>query len=348
VLVAGARWVVRGKDAGSGRIRSDTAATEDAASRRPARSGGTAARRRSGSITATFPLIPRRRVLGLPFGGLHSARRGVGADVAGSRPYRPGDDVKRIDWYASARLSLARGSDEFVVREHYAEEAPRVVVLCDRRPSMGVFDEEWPWLNKPAAIRAAVRLISDSAVAARGLLGYFDHADAATLWRPPRSERELGRLDLDRPFRAPPDTLARGLRELMEHRRDVPAGSFVFVVSDFLERPSRDEWIHALERRWEIVPVVVRDPVWEQSFPDVSGVVVPFAEPGTGRRAGVALTRKEAAARTQENESSWAELLRSLRALDLEPVLVGSHEHRDVVYSFLTWADQRLLSRGRA
>ena len=66
---------------------------------------------------ATFPLIPRRRVLGLPFGGLHSARRGTGADVAGSRPYRPGDDVKRIDWYASARLSLARGSDEFVVRD---------------------------------------------------------------------------------------------------------------------------------------------------------------------------------------------------------------------------------------
>jgi glycosyltransferase involved in cell wall biosynthesis len=46
-LVAGARWVVRGKDAGSVRIR-DTDATEDAASRRPARSGGTAHRRGRG------------------------------------------------------------------------------------------------------------------------------------------------------------------------------------------------------------------------------------------------------------------------------------------------------------
>ena len=117
----------------------------------------------------TFPLIPRRRVLGLPFGGLHSARRGVGSDVAGSRPYEPGDDMDRIDWNASARLSLARGSDEFVVREHYAEEAPRVVVLCDRRPSMALFPERWPWLRKPEAIRHAVQLIGDSAVAARGL-----------------------------------------------------------------------------------------------------------------------------------------------------------------------------------
>jgi predicted enzyme related to lactoylglutathione lyase len=41
-LVAGVRWVGRGKDAGSARIRSDTGTTEDAASRRAARPGGSA------------------------------------------------------------------------------------------------------------------------------------------------------------------------------------------------------------------------------------------------------------------------------------------------------------------
>lgn len=51
-------------------------------------------------------------MLGLPFGGLHSIRRGLGSDVASSRPYQPGDDVGRIDWNASARLSLARGTEE--------------------------------------------------------------------------------------------------------------------------------------------------------------------------------------------------------------------------------------------
>ena len=64
----------------------------------------------------TFPLVPRRRLIGLSFGGMHSARRGTGSDVAGSRPYRPGDDVDSIDWAASARLSSVRDSDEFVVR----------------------------------------------------------------------------------------------------------------------------------------------------------------------------------------------------------------------------------------
>jgi uncharacterized protein (DUF58 family) len=298
-------------------------------------------------MTATFPLIPRRRVLGLPFGGLHSVRRGIGSDVAGSRPYEPGDDIDKIDWNASARISLARGSDEFIVREHFAEEAPRVVVLSDRRPSMSVFSDGWPWLHKPEAIRHAARLIGDSAVAARGLFGYLDEADGDVFWRPPRSERELGQLDLERPFRAPEDTVARALGHLAQHRRDLPAGSFVFVLSDFLVTPSRDAWMRALERRWEIVPVVIQDRVWEQSFPDVSGAAVRFVNPETGGASLAAITEREATERREENERRRRELLRNLRALDMDPVLVSSHDVRDVFFAFLSWADQRLFTRGR-
>src|SRR5882672_10612843 len=99
----------------------------------------------------TFPLVPRRRLIGLAFGSVRSARRGLGSDVAGSRPYHPGDDVDSIDWNASAKLSAARFSDEFIVRERFAEEAPRVVVVADRRPAMQLFPPELPWLSKPAA-----------------------------------------------------------------------------------------------------------------------------------------------------------------------------------------------------
>lgn len=298
-------------------------------------------------MTGTFPLIPRRRVLGLAFGGLHSIRRGAGSDVAASRPYRPGDDVGRIDWPASARLSLARGTDEFVVREHFAEEAPRVVVLADRRPSMSAFGPEWPWLQKAEALEQCVRLIGDSAVAARGLLGYFDESDATPFWHPPRSEGELGLLDLKRPFGAPEDTVARGLRHLIEHPRDLPAGTFLFVLSDFLVEPERDDWLWALERRWEVVPVVIQDPVWEQSFPDLGGLAVAFASPDGGGGL-VRLSAAESARRREANEERRRDLLQRLRALDLEPVLVSSHEHRDVLFSFLSWADQRLFTRGRA
>ena len=299
-------------------------------------------------MTTTFPLIPRRRVLGLPFGALHSVRRGLGSDVAASRPYQPRDDVDRIDWYASARLSLARDSDEFIVREHFAEEAPRVVCLCDRRPSMSVFDEDWPWLRKPEAIRQIIRLVSDSAIAARGLLGYFDEADGETSWFPPRSDRELGGLNLDRPFGAPTDTLRRGLLHLARQRRDLPAGTFVFVISDFLEPPGRDEWLDALERRLELVPVILQDPRWEQTFPDVSGAAMPFVDAGSGHARLVVLTEQEVAERREANERRLRELVAMFHGLAMDPVLVSSHEHRDIVFSFLSWADQRLLTRGRS
>jgi uncharacterized protein (DUF58 family) len=294
-------------------------------------------------MAETFPLIPRRRLIGLAFGGMHSARRGLGSDVAGSRPYRPGDDVDAIDWAASARLSLARGSDEFVVREFYAEEAPRVIALVDRRPAMSLFPPELPWLSKPAAIAHALQLISASAIAARAYVGYLDEADGASHWRPPRSQRPL---EVDgRPFSGREDAVELGLHELGEHRRDVPAGTFVFVLSDFLAGPSRERWLRALERRWDIVPVAIQDPLWERSFPDVGDIVVPFLD--RGRVVYARLTRAEAEARRAANERRWQELVRLLRSLDLDPVVVTSHRPADVSAAFLAWADRRMFTRGR-
>src|SRR5690242_8033565 len=226
-------------------------------------SGGT-----TGSATP-FPLVPRRRLIGLAFGSVRSARRGLGDDVAGSRPYHPGDDVDLIDWAASARLSSARGTDEFVIRQTFADEAPRAVVFCDRRPQMSFFSPPLPWLDKAEAMRRACGLVCGSAAAARGFIGYLDLDGGAPFWRPPKGERELWEVEEGRlgspEFTAPADALQLGLDYLAERRAALPPGTFVFVVSDFLGPPADAGWERALSFRWDIVPVVVQDPVWEQS-----------------------------------------------------------------------------------
>jgi uncharacterized protein (DUF58 family) len=297
----------------------------------------------------TFPLTPRRRVIGLSFGGLNSTRRGAGFDVAGSRPYVPGDDVRRIDWNASARLSSAHAADEFVLRERHAEEAPRVVVLADRRPSMSLFPAHLPWLHKQEALEAAVRFIAGSTLAARGLSGYLDYAEGGEdpFWLPPRSEHESWRPEDRRVFRAPEDNVDRGLRYLTHLRPTLPSGTFLFVLSDFLVPPGEETWLAALERRWDLVPVVFQDELWERSFPEVSGAVVPLADPGGGRVRPVRLTRAEAAERREANERRWADLREAFRLLDLEPVLVGSHDPASILSAFLVWAEQRQYSRSR-
>jgi uncharacterized protein (DUF58 family) len=299
----------------------------------------------------TFPLVPRRRLIGLSFGGMQSARRGTGSDVAGSRPYHPGDDVDLIDWSASARISSARGTDEFVVRQTYADEAPRVVVLCDRRPQMQLHEPPLPWLSKASAMRHAVELICESAANARGFIGYLDYASGEPFWRPPKSERELWQIR-DRhlawpDFAAPQDNLDQALDYLAQHRLALPPGSFLFVLSDFLSPPDDGAWTRALGHLWDVVPVVIQDPLWEQSFPDVAGLVIPFRDPVTGQLSYVRLSRKETRLRREQNEARRAAILDGLIALGLEPVTLSSSDPEEILSAFLEWAEQRAYRRGR-
>src|SRR5207253_237474 len=128
----------------------------------------------------------------------------------------PGDDIRRIDRFASARLSAATGRDDFVVRDHYADEAPRVAIVADTSPSMALFPPELPWLCKPAARDEAERLIEASAARARC---------------PVQNLRG--------------DGVVRSMIEL-QRRRSLAPGSFVFVLSDFRERPTGVDWRRVL------------------------------------------------------------------------------------------------------
>jgi uncharacterized protein (DUF58 family) len=285
-------------------------------------------------------------VIGLAFGGVRSARRGIGSDVASTRQYRPGDDVGWMDWASSAKLSAARGQDEFIVRERFADEAPRVVVLCDRRASMSIPSSPYRRLDKPRALLNVIDLISQSAVAARSLTGYLDYAEGEPFWRPPRSEHRAEPGLFERSFGAPDDTISRGLEFLGEHRRDLPTQAFVFMISDFFVPPDLRVWERALEHRWELVPVVIQDPVWERTFPDVGGITISYADPVTRRVVPVRLTLREAARRREHNEARWENLVREFRSLGIEPVGVTSHDLTGILDSFLRWADLRQMWRG--
>ena len=298
----------------------------------------------------TFPLVPRRRFVGVSFGRHRSLRRGQGDEVVGSRPYRPGDHVAWIDWAASARLSAARGSDEFVVREYLAQEAPRAAILVDRRPSLALFGADSPWLDKPAAVRSAAESIAASAVAALGELAYVDHAtpNGRAYWLPPAGRRRpadvRARLE-EAPFTAPPRALELGLQALRRHGYLLPPGSFVFVLSDYLFPPRAHDWARLRALRWDVIPVVVQDPTWEQSFPAVDGAVVPFADPATGAIAPTRFTRREVRELALQHEQRLDRTLRTFRHLGFDPILIDGE---DGFPPLAAWAARRQALRRRA
>src|SRR5215212_6347650 len=207
----------------------------------------------SAAAPRPFPLVPRRRFLGVQFGRRRTSRRGDGDEIAGTRPYKPGDLTAHIHWAASARLSEARGTDEFVVREFFAEQAPRVALVVDRRPGMAIHPSPTPWLDKRRAAEAAERLIASSAIAERGEVALSDGSTRGATWLRGRG----GALDrgASGAYRGDTGALCRALEAIVRDARVLPSGSFVFVVSDFLDPVPTRVWARLRSLRWDVTPV---------------------------------------------------------------------------------------------
>jgi uncharacterized protein (DUF58 family) len=294
-----------------------------------------------------IPLYPRRRLLGSASGGAQSIRRGGRADIASSRPYRPGDHFRTIDWKASARLSSARQSDEFIVRERFADEMPCVVIVVDRRPEMALYPSDLPWLEKRRAVRAAARILIASALSQRALVGYLDDET----WEPPRAQASVWnaglqeRLDgylLEHEFAAPDDTVQRSLEFLATARSSVPLGSFVFVLSDFIAQTPAAAWAHVVDFGWDVVPVIVQDPLWEQSFPEIEGVLFSLADARGTRTRRVRLSADDVSDRRAEHERRLVEVQRDFLRLGLDPIVVSEDAESAVHTTLLAWSQDRL------
>jgi uncharacterized protein DUF58 len=259
-----------------------------------------------GSLSSdpVVPLLPRRRIVGLPFGDARSARRGGRSDPIGSRPYQPGDDLRLLDRHATARLSSVGDGDVLIVREHLADERVGVGLSIDPSPTMALHPPGLPWLHKPSVVAEVERVITASARRKRSPLVRF------------------GALAVDGRIPA------------------LGSGSIVFVVSDFLTFPPDEAWADAAARSWDVVPIVVQDRTWEQSFPAIGGVSVPVADVGGAVRT-VRLSRREAGARREANEARFAGIVSALEDLGLEPIVLETADPEAIFEALLLWAAGR-------
>ena len=77
------------------------------------------------------------------------------------------------------------------------------------------------------------------------------------------------------------------------------------------------------------MPVVVQDPTWERSFPDVSGVLLPVVDVETGAprpAAADAAARRGHAVRLHEER--YDELVRRFRKAGMDPVTLDDADAR--------------------
>jgi uncharacterized protein (DUF58 family) len=274
------------------------------------------------SSSPLLELEPHVRIIGSLFGTAPSRRRGTSDDVVSGRPYQTGDDVRRIDWATSARLSALRGEDHFVVRESYGEEAPIVCFTVDRSASMGLYPREYPWLHKPDAVRQMAEVVALSAGHYHCPLSFLDEGS----WRPPSTSTglpEIMELLEEGDYAGADDTLDSLFGRLQSVEHLLPGGSFIFCCSDFLQVPTERTLAMIIDADWALVPVIVQDPLWEQSYPEAAAEVALPVLDESGQFRLLRQSRVEVSERRQAHEARLRRLEELFTGYGFPPIIVS-------------------------
>ncbi|MEU4572765.1 DUF58 domain-containing protein [Nonomuraea sp. NPDC023979] len=225
-------------------------------------------------------LVITRRLDGLLQGEHLGLFPGPGSELAEARPYRPGDDVRRMDWNVTARTA------EPHVREQVADRELEVWTLLDATASMDFGTATMEKRDLALAAVAAVGFLTQRTGNRMG--AHLLHGDGVRVL-PART----GRAHLMAVLRAvsalprtPPGAAPPPLGAAIERfGKAVRRRGLVVVVSDFLDEPAA--WEPALRRlavRHQALAVEVLDPR-ELTLPDVG--VLTLVDPETGRRREV-------------------------------------------------------------
>jgi len=250
-------------------------------------------------------LLINRRLDGVLHGNHQGLTPGHGSEPGESRPYQPGDDVRRIDWNVTAR------TNETYIREQVADRDLLGWLVVDVSASMNFGTQP---NDKAQTAMAAAATVGFLTARSQNRLGAVLVAGPHIHVMQPRAGKNQVRAILASLASAPASDGA-GQADLsgaldrvgaIAHRR-----GFVAVVSDF----AGDRWIEPLGRtglRHEVLSIIVSDPR-EHDVPPIG--IVEFVDPATGSTREIRVTakvqRRFAAAATEERSRRLAGLRRA-------------------------------------
>lgn len=231
-------------------------------------------------LVRSLELTISRRLDGVLHGNYQGLTPGHGSEPGESRPYQPGDDVRRIDWNVTAR------TQETYVREQIADHDLTAWLVIDASATMNFGTVNNTKAQTALAATAAIVFLTarnQNRVGAVMIAGPDIHVV------PPRAGANQVRAILAT-LAAPPPSEGLGAADLAGALDRVGAlakrRGFVAVISDF----AGTEWSPALGRlslRHDLLAVTVHDPR-EYDVPPIG--LVQMADPATGRHREVRVT----------------------------------------------------------
>ncbi|MEO6214222.1 MAG: DUF58 domain-containing protein [Vicinamibacterales bacterium] len=193
-----------------------------------------------------------------------SRTRGSGLDFDQHVPYRPGDDVRRIDWNVTARLNAP------YVRQTHAERELDLVIALDMSRSMELGAGRY---SKKEVLTFVSGSLLFSAAADQINAGFMAFSDRVLAWAPPRRVsgrawaliEDIWALKSERSR----TTMIPALRHLLATLKTM---SIVAIVSDFItaDRVFESVELRMLAARHDVLAIIVEDPA-EAALPDSRG-----------------------------------------------------------------------------
>jgi uncharacterized protein (DUF58 family) len=255
-------------------------------------------------------------------GEWESIYTGEGIEFAAIRPLEPGDDLHDLDLH-----TLVQSGEEEII-ERVVERQMRVCIWVDFSGSTQRFDEML-FPQKPEIKDIAIGLLLFSASNAYSPVGLYAFNKGLSRFFPARSgERhcwEILNWVIDQQYQgsiAPAD-IEGAVSFLMQR---VFPQSLVFFVSDFQDRVFEGDFtdlLRAAARRFDFVPVVIRDPLEKQASLGRPVTIAVRNSEGEGR-AEIYLTPEKLREMQEISARHLLHLERNFRAVGVEHVVLDS------------------------
>jgi len=215
-------------------------------------------------------ITTRRMLNGSLVGDSRSALKGSGLEFDQIREYQQGDDVRFVDWRASAR------ADKLLVKQYIEERNRTVLIAVDCSASSLYGSTELLRYERMAQIASVIALAADYGKDQTALLLFTDEVE---VFVPAGKGHNHVRRLMEELFTHKPRSVKTRLGSAIEHAAKLKrSDTIVFLISDFID-DSYEREMASLARRYDVVAVHCRD-ARERFFASCGFVTVRDSESG--------------------------------------------------------------------
>jgi uncharacterized protein (DUF58 family) len=256
-------------------------------------------------------IFTRREIENLRIGAYVSPYRGVGFDFWEHRRYQIGDDVRRIDWNATARLG------QILMKIDHAERELNAVLAVDLSRSMEFTSSA---LTKRETLLRVAGSLAFSAAADHVHLGMLAFTDKVEAYFPPRQGRLQAWRIVEYLWSARPASQRTNMRVAVQTlAQRLRQTTVVFVLSDFYQCDIGElRELDLLGHHHDVLPILIEDPL-EGGLPDARGYVR-LRDVESGQERVVDLTPLNRRAYAEHAAARRRELIQHFYRLGLDHV----------------------------